>query len=280
MSVTQKLIGFVVGLAVVFGVAFGLGAAWGPVTALENGYTLELADSTLPSGKQAGLRFRITDDSGVPVTSYVESHQKLLHLIVVRRDLTGYQHVHPSLDGTGTWSVPLDLSSAGDYRVFADFVPTGGNGLTLGADLRVAGDYRPRPLPAAANTATVDGHTVTLAGSPKAGEPSELTLSVSRAGRPVTDLQPYLGAYGHLVALRAADLAYLHVHPMGEPGDPDTPAGPDIGFHTSFPSAGDYRLFLDFKHGDVVRTAEFTVSVPAGGPRQEQSSEHDHQGEH
>lgn len=88
-----------------------------------------------------------------------------------------------------------------------------------------------------------------------------VTLSVSRDGKPVTDLQPYLGAYGHLVALRASDLAYLHVHPMGGPGEGTTAAGPDIGFHTTVPSNGDYRLFLDFKHDGVVRTAEFTVSV-------------------
>jgi hypothetical protein len=116
-------------------------------------------------------------------------------------------------------------------------------------------------LPVAKSTAVVDGYTVTLSGTPTANEASMLTLSVSRNGKPVTDLQPYLGAYGHLVALRASDLAYLHVHPMGEPGDGKTPAGPEIGFHTTVPSNGDYRLFLDFKHDDVVRTAEFTVPV-------------------
>ena len=82
---------------------------------------------------------------------------------------------------------------------------------------------------------------------------------MSRDGRPVTDLQPYLAAYGHLVALRQGDLAYLHVHPDGEPGDGRTEPGPGIVFHTTAPSAGTYRLYLDFKHGDVVRTAAFTV---------------------
>jgi hypothetical protein len=96
------------------------------------------------------------------------------------------------------------------------------------------------------------------------GQESELTLSVSRDGQPVTDLQPYLAAYGHLVALRDGDLAYLHVHPAGEPGDGTTAPGPDITFYATAPSAGDYRLFLDFQHGDVVRTAEFTVR--AGDP--------------
>jgi hypothetical protein len=146
----------------------------------------------------------------------------------------------------------------------ADFVPAGGEALTLGADVHVAGRYNPRSLPPAATTATVDDYTVTLSGNPTANESSQLTLSVSRNGKPVTDLQPYLGAYGHLVVLRASDLAYLHVHPIGEPGDGATPPGPGIGFGTTIPSNGDYRMFLDFEHEGVVRTAEFTLSVDSG----------------
>jgi hypothetical protein len=113
-------------------------------------------------------------------------------------------------------------------------------------------------------TAEVDGYTVRLDGELLPGQESELTLSVSRDGEPVTDLQPYLAAYGHLVALRDGDLAYLHVHPAGEPGDGRTQPGPDITFYASVPSSGDYRLFLDFQHDGVVRTAEFTAR--AGDP--------------
>ena len=80
-------------------------------------------------------------------------------------------------------------------------------------------------------------------------------------GEPVTDLQPYLAAYGHLVILRAGDLAYVHVHPNGEPGDGVTAPGPDVTFHTAVPGLGTYRLFLDFKHGDLVRTAAFTLPI-------------------
>ena len=144
-------------------------------------------------------------------------------------------------------------------------MPTGGPALTLSANLHVGGSYQPQPLPAAAATAEVDGYTVTLSGTPKADESSMLTLSVRRDGKAIRDLQPYLGAYGHLVALRASDLAYLHVHPSGEPGDGVTPSGPEIKFHTGFPSAGEYRLFLDFQHRDVVRTAAFTVTVQHPG---------------
>jgi hypothetical protein len=150
--------------------------------------------------------------------------------------------------------------------VFADFVPADGEGLTLGADLAVAGTYTPQPLPGQIATAQIDGYTVTLAGDLRPGAESQLTLSVSRDGRPVTDLQPYLGAYGHLVALRAGDLAYLHVHPAGEPGDGATTPGPDITFHTTTPSAGTYRLFLDFQHQGKVRTAAFTVHTNAQAP--------------
>ena len=100
---------------------------------------------------------------------------------------------------------------------------------------------------------------VTLDGRLIPGQAAELTLSVSRDGVPVTDLQPYLAAYGHLVAVRDGDLAYLHVHPAGEPGDGVTSSGPGITFSATAPTAGDYRLFLDLQHDGVVRTAEFTA---------------------
>jgi hypothetical protein len=302
VNAPQKIAGFIFGLGVVFVAALGVGATLGPESAVatphvqpaelpsvvtelpaglsstENGYTLRLAQTRVDAGRQVPLQFRITDASGAAVTRYVDNHEKQLHLIVVRRDLTGFQHVHPTMDTAGTWSVPVDLS-AGDYRVFADFIPEGGENLTLGADVHVAGRYDPQPLPPPTTTATVDGFTVKLTGNPKANEPSMLSFSVTRDGKPVTDLQPYLGAYGHLVALRASDLAYLHVHPMGEPGDGVTPAGPEIGFHTTFPSDGDYRLFLDFKHQNVVRTAEFTVSVDRG-PQSTMTTESSHGHDH
>ncbi len=187
----------------------------------EDGYTLRLADRTATAGPQAPLRFQILGPDGAPVTGYQTEHDKDLHLIAVRRDLSHFQHVHPVLDSAGTWSVPLDLSAPGEYRVFADFTPTGHDGgLVLGADLAVPGTYEPVPLPEPAATAqVVDGYQVTLAGDLVPAQASELTLTVTKDGVPVTDLQPYLAAYGHLVALRAGDLAYLHVHPAGAPGD-------------------------------------------------------------
>jgi hypothetical protein len=233
----------------------------GGLAASKDGYTFTVADPTPQPGR---FSFTITGPDGKPVTAYDVEHEKRLHLIVVRRDTAGFQHIHPDLAPDGTWRVPLTLPAAGSYRAFADFAPTGGKPMTLGVDLSVAGTYQPATY-APSRTAQVDGYTVELAGDLTAGKSSPLTLTVSRDGVPVTDLQPYLGAYGHLVALREGDLAYLHVHPEGEPGDGKTAAGPQVKFAAEVPSAGTYRLFLDFRHGDVVRTAEFTLTT-AGTP--------------
>ncbi|MFE7744093.1 hypothetical protein [Nocardia sp. NPDC057455] len=302
MNASTKFGGFALGLAAVFGIALAAGSLIGPepdahdstahtadqgeapllpggMMATDRGYTLRLDNAQTTAAANVPLRFTILDRDGKAVTRYVRSHDKDLHLIVVRRDMAAFQHVHPILDGNGTWSVPLDLTRAGDYRVFADFTPAGGDNLTLGADLRVAGVYDPQKLPAATSTTTVGDYTVTLNGAVVPGRASQVTLSVRRAGEPVTDLQPYLDAYGHLVALRAADLGYLHVHPEGHPGDGVTAAGPGITFAVTAPSAGDYRLFLDFQHEGVVRTAEFTLTVAPYTPAADASTHNEHTGQ-
>jgi hypothetical protein len=230
----------------------------------QGGVTLEVLSGGLTEGTPAEFAFRVVDEDGHPVTRFATSHDKRMHLIVARRDLSGFQHVHPTMDADGTWRVPLTFATAGDHRVFADFKQVGAEeNVTLGIDVPVAGAYTPVPLPPAALTATVDDYTVTVSGTLTPGTSSKLTLSVAKAGVPVTDLQPYLAAYGHLVALRHGDLAYLHVHPDGVPGDGVTKPGPTIVFYAEVPSAGAYRLYLDFKHGDVVRTVAFT-SVAGG----------------
>ena len=233
----------------------------GGLAVSQGGYTLRLAEPTLPASPRALLTFTVTGPDGAPVPGFVESHEKELHLIVVRRDLGAYQHVHPVRAADGTWSAELDLSEPAPYKVFADFVPAGrDDGLTLAADLAVPGPYDPAPLPEAGQSTSVDGYDVSMDGELVAGTSSRVTLSISRDGRPVTDLEPYLGAYGHLVALREGDLAYLHVHPDDGPA---SRPGPDISFSAEVPSAAAYRLFLDFAHDGVVRTAELTTTAAA-----------------
>lgn len=227
-----------------------------------DGYTLVPARTILPIGRSTVFRFTILGPDCAPLTEYTPEHEREPHFIVVRRDLTGYQHLHPTRAADGTWSVPLRLPTAGVYKAFADFQPAGASTpLTLATDLYAAGDFQPTALPDANPTASVDGYTVTLTGTLHAARESELTFTVERDGRPVTDLQPYLGAYGHLVALRVGDLAYSHVHPQGSPGDGATRPGPNVSFHAELPTAGAYRLFLDFQTGSTVHTAVFTATA-------------------
>jgi hypothetical protein len=236
----------------------------GGLQTAQDGYRLKPVTSGLTAGGVTDFAFQIIGPDGAPVIRYTPTHQRDLHLIVVRRDLSGFQHVHPTLGTGGTWRIPLTVPAAGQYRIFTDFQPAARTApMTLGVDLPAPGDYAPAPVPAPVRTTTVDGYTVELAGDLAAGSASKVTLRVSRDGKAVTDLQPYLGAYGHLVALRDGDLAYLHVHPDGEPGDGRTAAGPDVTFYAEVPSGGAYRLYLDFQHAGKVHTAEFTA-VAAG----------------
>lgn len=306
MKTPPKVAGFAVGLAVLFAAAFAIGSIVGPfgsddesdthgekskkpaadelqggLVISEAGYTLRPEQTPSQPGIETELRFSIAGPDDEPVTKFTETHEKDLHLIVVRSDLAHYQHVHPAIDDSGTWTLPITVAAAGQYRMFADFQPADHDtALTLGADFIVTGSYVPTPLPEPIEKATVDGYDVSISGELVAGETSKVALEVTKDGQAVTDLEPYLGAYGHLVALRDGDLAYLHVHPDGEPGDGKTDAGPKVVFYAEVPSADSYRLYLDFKHGGVVRTAEFTVTANDKGAEKPTSptEEHDHGG--
>ncbi|MFD8351461.1 hypothetical protein ACFV1X_21290 [Streptomyces coelicoflavus] len=250
----------------------------------EGGYSLDLETRSVPAAKKSEIRFAVRDSAGRKVTDYRREHGKELHLILASRDTATYRHLHPTRDSGGTWSLDAELPAAGDYRLFADFTPAakGASDLTLGADLAVSGRYRPASPPSVSKVAEVDGYKVALEGGMRPGVSGRLDLTVTKDGRPVTDLQPYLEAYGHLVALRSGDMAYLHVHPNGAPGDGKTKPGPTVSFTATAPSGGSYRLFLDFKHQGKVRTASFTVDAgetskaPAGSSTAEAFGEHQH----
>ncbi len=220
------------------------------------GLALEIAWRSEDGGGRTGtLEFRILDPDGRAVRDFDEQHGKAMHLMVVRRDLTHYRHLHPSMGEDGTWSAPLEFPETGPYRVFADFAAAG-RALTLGADLEIPGRYDPLPLPDPAGAERIGEYEVSLASDAGDGGEASLVFGISRNGRPVGDLEPYLGALGHLVALREGDLAFLHVHPEAEEG-----SGPRIAFRATFPSEDRYRLFLQFAHAGGVQTAAFTVEV-------------------
>ncbi|MFY1673410.1 hypothetical protein ACN27G_26170 [Plantactinospora sp. WMMB334] len=236
------------------------GAEAGGLSVSAGGYTLVPAATTFTAGRGQDFRFQVRGPDRRAVTGYAVVHEKPMHMIVIRRDLGGYQHLHPTMAPDGTWSVPLTLPSAGVWRAYADFTAldaTGGqHPSTLGVDLVVGGDYQPRPLPAPAREATVGGFTVTYEGTPQVGASQPMLFRVFTGGNPVTTLEPYLGAYGHLVVVREGDLGYVHVHP-----EPELSGGA-VKFWLTAPSPGSYRIYFDFQVAGAVRTAEFTLTVP------------------
>jgi hypothetical protein len=290
VSATAKLTVFVAALAVLFGGAALAGAAIGPdrdddvawadpeghtdmasatetssethgaarpvrgLAVAEDGLRVVVHDPELRRGRAETLRFRIVSDGGETVRDFDVEHEKRMHLILARRDLTGFQHLHPEQAPDGSWSASVRLDDAGSYRLFADFSHDGEN-QTLATDLRVDGDADLRALPAPQLAAKSDGgYDVRLdPGNARPGEEADLRFTITRDGVPVLT-EPYLGAGGHLVALREGDLAFLHVHAADD----------SVRFAATFPTEGRYRLFLQFKTSGPptrVQTVAFTQEV-------------------
>jgi hypothetical protein len=275
MSAAAKLAGFAAAVAVLSAAAAAAGAVLQPdppgggaddehgamamavrgLAVEQDGLRLVVDHRELRRGVASELRFRIVDDGdGRTVRDFDLEHTKRMHLVVVRRDLTGFQHLHPAMRADGTWTTRLHLDAAGSYRVFTDFSHDR-RSTTLADDLRVDGSADLEPLAPPAPVATSDrGATVQLDAHARAGEEAELRFTVSRAGAPVR-LQPYLGADGHLIALRDGDLAFLHVHPTAD-RRPD-----QVHLAATFPTPGRYALFLQFRESGRFHTVAFTLEV-------------------
>lgn len=240
------------------GGAAGEASELGGLAIAEGGYRLDL-DETIVADASGELSFRVLDRHGESVTEFDRLHARRLHLIVVREDGTGFQHLHPKLDADGTWRVPLRLRAPGPYRVYADF-SVGGSRHTLASSLLAPGVFRPRPFRPPSTVASTGPYRVELkSDAAPAGDETALTFAVEANGEPVRELEPYLGARGHLVALREGDLAYLHVHPReasaSQPGN-------EVTFDALFPTPGRYQLYLQVKEGGAVRTTQFAIEVP------------------
>jgi len=228
-----------------------------------NGYKLTSGTAMLPAGKMTEYRFTITGPNGKPVTDFAIEQTMRLHFYAIRSDLTGFQHVHPTLASDGTWTATLGALRPGDWRLFASFVPNvgpaKGQDIVLSRTVTVPGRASATALPAPSPSTTVEGYVVTVKGHPTAGTASPLTVTITRDGKPVTNLQPYLDTYAHLTAFHAGDLAFAHLHPEttvhGDHG------GPTLPFHAELPRSGNWRLFLQFRTGGILHTAAITMHV-------------------
>lgn len=233
------------------------------LSAAADGYHMTSAVTSLPLGVPAAYAFTITAPGGARVTGYAADHTKKLHFYAIRSDLTGFQHVHPVLSQSGIWTARLSGLTPGRWRLYATFIPAAGPSagaeFVLSRSITVPGRYTAAPQPVPAAAVAVDGYTVTIAGHVMPGMAMPLRAVITRHEHPVTTLQPYLGAYAHLTAFHAGDLAFAHLHPEGAVHGNN--GGPALTFSASLPEAGSWRLFLQFQIGDRVHTAVFTVNA-------------------
>jgi hypothetical protein len=244
-------------------------------------YTLRL--TTEPRAVKAGqkTRFRIVVEhplTGEPVTQFAEVHDKLFHLFIVSRDMKEFFHEHPVLEKDGSFTIEHVIPAAGQYMIFSDFMPIGGGPQMIASPLVTAGfegdiaSSLPNLQPDTSFVKSANGVKVEFqieAGKIIAGEEADVPIHFEdeKTGAPVTDLQRYLGAFGHAMMLSEDMTEHVHAHPeqMLEGTTITDGGGPDLVFHALFPKPGHYRIWLQFQRNNTVSTVPFTVRVLRSG---------------
>ena len=233
-----------------------------PVASAESGIDVAI------TRREGGLRFLVTDAAtGDPVTDLGRTHQAWMHVIVTSQDLSWFRHLHAEPTGRpGELETDVTFPAGGTYRVDTEFRRRADMADVLDRQqLTVEGTQPPAvPLEASPRSSTVDNLTVTLEGTPVADQQSDLHFGFEDStGKVVDDLQPYLGAAGHVVVMSADGETFVHGHAEGdELAVPGASFGPELGLHLDVPKAGLYRLWAQFRLGDgEVITVPFTVEA-------------------
>jgi hypothetical protein len=237
----------------------------------------------IQAGKPVSLTFEIDDPMGLPVKNLQTVHEKVLHLLVVSKDLSWFSHEHPQLGADGKFTIVLAFPQPGDYILYHDFTPEEVGQQVVQVSMSVAG------TPAAPVALRVDagqpkslgGYTVSIdTGSALVtGGESHLIYTITKDGTPVTDLQPYLGAMGHLVIISQDLQSFVHSHPHekeGQGGAGHDATGPKVDFEASFEKPGLYKGWAQFQHLGKVVTVPFTFEVGQGALA---PGGHDHPGD-
>ena len=230
----------------------------------------KLVVKTEPTQPRAGeatqLRLQILDDSGQPITKFALLQEKRVHLSVVREGLDEFSHLHPQVDASGNITIEHVFPKAGQYRLFADHQPEGQPpGLARG-ELIVAGDDESAAalVPNAFDEVAVGEIKAHVAFQPGDQETTVRFHLVDTSGQVIGDLQPYLGAMGHLVIISADGAEYVHAHPLSE--SQTAPEGV-VEFAAHFPKPGLYKAWGQFQRHDAVFTVPFvlqhTTALPA-----------------
>lgn len=215
----------------------------------------------LKAGVPARLRLTIPGAKGVPIRDFAVSHDAKIHLILIRHGLDQFAHLHPSVDqATGVLSADFTFPTGGVYHLFADYQETGQPAKAATARVEVEGDtpLAPSLTPNVPGLQKGDGIAakVSVSGA-KAGAEATVLFEVVEGEKPVLDLEPYMGAMGHLVVVSADAKTYVHAHPAeGQTGAKNT-----VAFGATFPQAGLYKGWGQFKRGGQVRVIPFVVRV-------------------
>ncbi|MBY0451245.1 MAG: hypothetical protein K2X01_11535 [Cyanobacteria bacterium] len=228
-------------------------------------YTWQIIpNQSLQPGKPVTLTFDITEKkTGIPIQNLQVAHEKLAHLVIVSQDLKAFQHLHPAIGDPGHMIVENTFPKAGQYLLFLQFQTAKAGEQTLRQTLQIgqAKSSSARLVPDADQAKTVDGYIFKLSNYPtKANVASMPTVSIERDGRPVEQIQSFLGAGGHAVIISQDTQSFLHVHPMTKPVGDNLYRSP-IAFHTLIPEPGLYKLWTQFQINGKVQTADFTFQV-------------------
>jgi hypothetical protein len=218
------------------------------------GYRMEPVSLPEKRGKAVPVSFRLHGPDGAPLTSLQIVQAKPLHLYLVRQDISGYQHLHPTLEGD-VWSSPIDIDDGGSYRLYAEFTPHGwpgaayGDPVILGLAFVIAGDTKLVPLPPPAGSSAAGPYTMERVDGTSHLLVNKGTLLRFRV--PGATLEPYLDAMAHMSAFEVRTQALHHLHAVSS----------ELAFHAQFPSRGEYRLFIEFQAAGAVHQAAFTIFV-------------------
>jgi len=220
---------------------------------------LEVTPRAWRPGQPVLLRFEILQpDTGERVKRLLMVHERLFHLFLVSGDLEYFAHEHPEPQADGTFLFETTLPKAGMYRLAADYYPEGGTPqhsvktiLSAGSSLN---SLRPPKLEASLDPQRAQNLTVELRTEPEAPLAGLKTMLFFRVA-PATQLEPYLGAWGHLLAASADLIDLIHAHPFRAGG------GEQSQFNITFRRPGMHRLWVQFQRAGKVNTAAFTLPV-------------------
>lgn len=236
----------------------------------QNSVKLELnLASAFAVGKTTQVTLKITNmTDGKPLTfdDLKEAHTKKLHLLIVDPSLTDYHHIHP-IAGKNAGEFVFDFTPKKNdsYRVWADVIPiTTGKQEYVMADMGSAAKDKATINKDTSMTSMVDGYNFTLAldSEPKAGSAVMGNITVTKGGKPFTQLEPVMGAFAHVVGFTEDYNSVMHIHPMGKEPTSDTErGGPKLEFHIEPKKAGFVKMFAQVKIGGKDIFAPFAIMI-------------------